>query len=305
MPLPTSQPASLQTFTCFPRLPLELRCLIWEAMCQPRTVELEYDEDFPEGFSSRAMNPKVLEVCRESRKTVIDSYPLCFGSVFFPAKVRFNFAIDTLFIDNDFEENLPHLFSTFKDAEINGLKHLALEQYYVVGYNLEDGKLAEGLRRALDSLKSLKEVQVVFDIESLASSTLECGDEHPIELYDTLPKELNPIASRIEDLPTMKAFSKEAILWDGPCRPVYGWRRCPMWSQMIDDDYPTDEDQHESDGDMYPFLPGLRIPLFGPDGAFPMDSDSDIDSDMIPDLVDMDMEDADPDDEDEFEGFDD
>lgn len=268
-------------------------------------MELEYDEDFPEGFSSRAMNPKVLEVCRESRKTVIDSYPLCFGSVFFPAKVRFNFAIDTLFIDNDFEENLPHLFSTFKDAEINGLKHLALEQYYVVGYNLEDGKLAEGLRRALDSLKSLKEVQVVFDIESLASSTLECGDEHPIELYDTLPKELNPIASRIEDLPTMKAFSKEAILWDGPCRPVYGWRRCPMWSQMIDDDYPTDEDQHESDGDMYPFLPGLRIPLFGPDGAFPMDSDSDIDSDMIPDLVDMDMEDADPDDEDEFEGFDD
>lgn len=277
-------------------------------MCQPRTVELEYDDDFPEGFSSRAMNPKVLEVCQESRNTVIDSYPLCFGSVFFPAKVRFNFAIDTLFIDNDFEENLPHLFSTFKDAEINGLRYLALEQYYVLGYNLEDGKLAEGLKRALDSLKALKEVQVVFDIESLSTSTLECGDGHPIEIHDTVPQELAPIASRIDDLPSMEAFSKKAILWHGPCRPVYGWRRCPMWSQMIEDEYPTEDDEYDSEveemwGPAFP--PRLGYPFWGPGDDFPLDSDSGLDSDGLPDLVDMDMEDADPDDVDEFEGFDD
>lgn len=243
-------------------------------MCKPRTVELVYDEEDPEGFCSRAPYPPALELCQESRNAVINSYPLCFGSIFFPAIVRFNFALDTLFIDNELEENLPHLFSTFKDAEINGLRYLALDEYYIFDYRLDEDKLGEGLHRALKTLKSLKEIQLVFDVESLASMTLGCDEGHKKILYDELPKELSHI--NFDPLPTMEQFEKRGItVWDGPCRPVYGWRRCGSWEDYTVPDYGSQE-EYDSDADDWSpsFWPAPRMPLLGNvfpiPGSYPM-----------------------------------
>ncbi len=109
-------PPTLSTFTLFPNLPFELRCLIWKTSCQSRLVEVSYDSS--DGFSSNVAHPIALEVCHESRNAVINNYPLCFGSIFHPAKIRFNFATDVLYVDNCIEDDVAHLFSTFREREV-------------------------------------------------------------------------------------------------------------------------------------------------------------------------------------------
>jgi hypothetical protein len=109
-------PSTLSSFTLFPNLPFELRSLIWKTSCESRMIEVAYDSY--DGFTSNIPHPTALEVCQESRNAVINSYPLCFGSIFHPAKIRFNFAIDILYIDNCIEEEVAHLFSTFREREV-------------------------------------------------------------------------------------------------------------------------------------------------------------------------------------------
>ncbi|KUJ22671.1 uncharacterized protein LY89DRAFT_664468 [Mollisia scopiformis] len=172
MPRQTLMANRPQTFTVFPKLPAEIRRLIFEAMCKPRTIEVlyeGYEVIDARGFYTYAPSPPALDICRESRNTVISRYPLCFGSVFFPATVRFNFELDTLFLDEHFREDLPHLVSTFKDAEFNGLRYLALSDYYLVPYTDSDLRLDENLQRTLEALKSLKELLLVFDVERMNS----------------------------------------------------------------------------------------------------------------------------------------
>jgi hypothetical protein len=149
------------SFTVFPNLPLELRCLIWEKTCEPRIVEVSYEDD---GFSSLSSVPMALRVCKESRDTVIHSYPLCFGSIFYPPKIRFNFTLDTLYIDNKIEEDIPHFFSTLREREISSLRFLAIDGYFVGPTSQYDVAFISNMRRAVKSLTGLKELLVVLTI---------------------------------------------------------------------------------------------------------------------------------------------
>ncbi|KAI6712168.1 hypothetical protein JHW43_005299 [Diplocarpon mali] len=105
-----------------------LTSFTWKASCSSRTIEFDYDDI--DGFTSRAADPKALRVCRESRELIIPLYPLCFGTFFHPARTRFNFENDTLFIGSDMEDTIPHLFGTFTQKEISCLRFLALENCY-------------------------------------------------------------------------------------------------------------------------------------------------------------------------------
>jgi hypothetical protein len=228
------------SFTVFPNLPLELRCLIWEKTCEPRIVEVSYEDD---GFSSLSSVPMALRVCKESRDTVIHSYPLCFGSIFYPPKIRFNFTLDTLYIDNKIEEDIPHFFSTLREREISSLRFLAIDGYFVGPTSQYDVAFISNMRRAVKSLTGLKELLVVFDLTVMTSRTLGCGADHFLELFDDLPKELQEQNHKlhIDPLPCPEDLEKQEFhLWEAPvCRPVYGWRRCPV-ALPIDSDSESD-----------------------------------------------------------------
>ncbi|KAK3939847.1 hypothetical protein QBC46DRAFT_386758 [Diplogelasinospora grovesii] len=56
----------MTTFTLFPYLPTELRLDIWRRSCQPRVVEVRYDEEQDKCVTTTTP-PAVLQVCRESR----------------------------------------------------------------------------------------------------------------------------------------------------------------------------------------------------------------------------------------------
>jgi hypothetical protein len=222
-------PPSLSAFTVFPNLPLELRILIWQKTLEPRVVEVTYDEET--GFTTYSRLPMALQICKESRETVEPLYPCCFGSIFHPSRIRFNFALDTLYIDGIMEAELPHFLATFGEREINGIQTLALdEEAYAIPNELgEDYDITHGLRRAVGSLKGLKELLFVYDIENMEQITIDigCGEQHDLVLYEDVPHELQEMC--INPLMSPEDFAKEiAHQWKVPvCRPIIGWRRCP------------------------------------------------------------------------------
>ncbi|KAH7399918.1 hypothetical protein BKA64DRAFT_707601 [Cadophora sp. MPI-SDFR-AT-0126] len=92
----TLQEDKLDTFTCFPRLPLELRLKIWRAIARlPRAVAMsQCYNSVPEWFDWQVPNirkqfllqkiksrqPAVLQTCRESRAECLGFYHLVFGT---------------------------------------------------------------------------------------------------------------------------------------------------------------------------------------------------------------------------------
>jgi hypothetical protein len=107
------------SFPQFPKLPLEIRQMIWKSTLKPRIVEVSHREEH--GFYSRVENPVALQVSSESRKTVEHLYPLRFGSVLDEPAVVFNFSLDTLYFDVASQRG-HHSFSRFTEAR-GGVSH--------------------------------------------------------------------------------------------------------------------------------------------------------------------------------------
>lgn len=69
---PTMQ-APLNSFTCFPKLPLELRFKIWQAMTPgPRIIEVKWDKKKDQYYTACSV-PVVLHICKESRREGLTS----------------------------------------------------------------------------------------------------------------------------------------------------------------------------------------------------------------------------------------
>lgn len=226
---PPTEPApvvpKLTEFRCFNRLPLELRNMIWHWTMEPRVVEMTYD--LPDGFYTEAKYPVALAVSKESRAEALPSYPLCFGTIFHPATTRFNFNLDTLYLDNSFEEDIPHLLAALNPLELNGLKYLAIDSYFNASDDAAEFRLP--LQTAMKHFKGLRELQIVYDIQVLCERTLGCGQEdHPIEIHEVLPAELVLPKLHIESLPDA-SDTEEFDTWKVKrVKPVYGWRKCPV-----------------------------------------------------------------------------
>lgn len=103
-----------QTFTVFPRLPIELRLKIWRYTFQPRVLtitELDVDgRDYwtceRERFAGRSVDiyckstcpvPVALQVCQESRGEALRAYQLSFGTDNHPAIIYFNPDLDIVY----------------------------------------------------------------------------------------------------------------------------------------------------------------------------------------------------------------
>jgi len=153
------------SFPQFPNLPTELRAIIWKLSLQSRVIEIEFKE--ARGFYTRVGTPVALRVCRDSRDAVISSYPVCFGNIMFEPRTIFNFSLDTLYIDNNFQGQTLHLLGSLSATEISKLQRLAIDddlnEDYEIGGDAEIDY--EGaVRKAATSMPSLKILQQVFNI---------------------------------------------------------------------------------------------------------------------------------------------
>src|SRR4051812_2053173 len=140
--------------------------MIWPLSLEPRVIEIEFNPD--KGFFSRHFIPPALHTCQDSRNAVIASYTLCFGSIYHPASILFNFSIDTLYLGPGLDpitnpEAIPLLFSTFKDGEVSQLQWLAADAnlFGQPGPGLE---LCTKFGDAVERLAGMKEFTVAYDI---------------------------------------------------------------------------------------------------------------------------------------------
>jgi 2EXR family len=305
----SDNPRTLKTFTLFPNLPFELRCLIWETSCESRTVEIAYDSE--DGFLSSVDPPIALEVCRESRNHLLNNYPLCFGSIYHPPKIRFNFSIDTLYMDNSMEDDMAHVFSTFREREISSLKYLALDTYYGNTPIEDDFDPFDGVKRAVKSLTGLRELLVVFHVDTLSPRIIGCGGDHNLALFDKLPADL---AHPKFELPSLSALSlRDFECWElaVPSRPIYGWRRCPDNDDIMASpraffggDFDSDDDDSDREWGGIPFPIALGMGMFHPDDEdSEMDDDDDEEDDKEDETTDDEMPDLGSDTDDEMPGL--
>lgn len=102
-----SATAALETFTPFPKLPLELRLKVWRSTFIPRTVEVEltYTLVGKEVLITLTENPTTLWVNRESRSETLQHYSLLFAKIS-QSPLYFCCAIDSLLVDTPTSSNL-------------------------------------------------------------------------------------------------------------------------------------------------------------------------------------------------------
>lgn len=104
-----------QVFTLFPKLPLEIRRMVWEAAIQPRLIRFQMTTicsphtptKIPRQYSSAPI-PPLLHTCVESREAMqAAGYELAFGTDYQAPQTWFNFAQDVLYVSRlwyDMEE---------------------------------------------------------------------------------------------------------------------------------------------------------------------------------------------------------
>jgi hypothetical protein len=179
-------PPFLKSFTLFPKLPLEIRMIIWKLTLQPRDIELYFN--YIRGFWTKVMGPVALRVNQESRNTVEPFYPLCFGNIAYQPRVLFNFSIDTLFLEHDFQPQLLLLLASLKLDEMAQLRYLAIDAQIDEDYGDEahaDIDTEDLIRKVVPAMTALKEIRLIINLDYAPGVDLE----HPtgvgsMKLYD-------------------------------------------------------------------------------------------------------------------------
>ncbi|RDW66675.1 hypothetical protein BP5796_09424 [Coleophoma crateriformis] len=88
---------SLESFTSFLHLPLELRTKIWRySLPEPRVVPVQYNRRF-EQYTSNTPQPALLHTSREARRVFLEKYDRLVLSPKYPSTVYVNFETDTIY----------------------------------------------------------------------------------------------------------------------------------------------------------------------------------------------------------------
>jgi hypothetical protein len=181
-------PPFLRSFTLFPKLPLEIRMMIWKQTLQPRDIEIYFAPN--RGFFTPIWGPVALRVNKESRNTVEPLYPLSFGNVVYQPRVRFNFSIDTLFLEHDFQPQVLHFLASLKPYEITQLRYLAVDM--LIDIDFGDGEHVEidtekVIQKAIPAMTNLKEIRIIISLEYLPEGDVSHpSGEGAMELYDEM-----------------------------------------------------------------------------------------------------------------------
>ncbi|KAE8443891.1 hypothetical protein EG329_001300 [Mollisiaceae sp. DMI_Dod_QoI] len=250
-----------ETFYPFKRLPTELRHMIWRITLEPRVVEVlegdcrEYQDKcvrkYENHYYTRAKLPIALAVSRDSRDALLPLYPLCFGSYSAGSQIRFNFSLDTLYIDEKMERYFFHFLERFTSKDLAKVEKLAIadrigiesrhtytwEEYEqsmvgmisMIGIQRPDPYQGywETMGESINKLTELKEIFIVndamryLDVKTLSSIEntdyqlmRQCNPKkRGIEIFEEFPKDLARVMGKsVESL--MERFRDDHSTWN-------------------------------------------------------------------------------------------
>jgi hypothetical protein len=179
-------PPFLRSFTLFPKLPLEIRMMIWKQTLEPRDIEIYFAPN--RGFFTPIRGPVALRVNKESRNTVEPLYPLSFGNVIYQPRVRFNFSIDTLFLEHDFQPQVLHFLASLKPEEITQLRYLAVDRLIDEDFGDDermDIDTQSVIRKVVPAMTALKEIRLIINLDYMIDiDIVNPSGGGPMQLYD-------------------------------------------------------------------------------------------------------------------------
>ncbi|KAH7156112.1 major facilitator superfamily domain-containing protein [Dactylonectria macrodidyma] len=183
----TTVKPTLTAFPQFAMLPPELRLRIWSCLIQPRVVVaccLQCDERLPERrqeLDSRTHGdsvPVVLQVNRESRYLALQHYELSFSwriskllsdtPISRPARVWFNFALDTIYLTGELEAYDSYGFNSpmvyfLQRKDTRRVRHVACA-FSELGYPQQESDQIFGcLWHVVDGFTSVERLLLTVD----------------------------------------------------------------------------------------------------------------------------------------------
>jgi len=165
-----------QSFTLFPKLPLELRRLIWRySLPGPRIIYIYCWAPLCDSFCAM---PTALHVNREARGVALELYKARFGLSSAPERppaIYFNSEIDTIYLGvGNFAQSFPDpaifFLSLLNPPDLESIKHLAIDGKVGPLYPDEDEEIV-GLMRM--GLKSLESVTIISNLEKKTDIVLQ------------------------------------------------------------------------------------------------------------------------------------
>ncbi|KAE9370355.1 hypothetical protein N431DRAFT_342646, partial [Stipitochalara longipes BDJ] len=176
------------TFKLFPKLPFELRRIIWRlSLPGQRVVELLYDDTTGQ-CKSPCPVPTALHINSESRGVALESYELAFGTAKAVAVVYFDFGVDALYVGlGNFSPSQTdpsrRLFRDLQRKDLERLEHLITDDDMSHFYESESvsTKSPTGLKNhTMTSLKSLTLIMSEDNFELVIHETENNpGEFHP------------------------------------------------------------------------------------------------------------------------------
>ena len=167
------------------KLPLEVRNMIWKYTLQPQIIEIQFTNKKAVYTTSRI--PTALHVSKESRAAVEKFYPFCFRSVWHRCQTRFNFELDTIFLNGDYYTDFCHFFTLTGPIDLHQIRYPAIDNscQYISENNETD---EEDFERLKGVMEALEEMLTTYDAESCFKNCLRIGkEEGEIQIYDTVP----------------------------------------------------------------------------------------------------------------------
>ncbi|KAL2061896.1 hypothetical protein VTL71DRAFT_7274 [Oculimacula yallundae] len=177
-------------FHLFPKLPTEIRIIIWRFTLEARAVEIQWTET--RGFFTRVPTPMALRVCRDSREAVNSLYPRCFGNVLYEPKIVFNFTLDTLYIDQNLQNQALHFLASLSTEEVAKIRYLAVDNYinedWEYGGSIE-WDLLKVFNKLASNMPALQEYRLVRNLVFCSDDEVQEGIG-PMHLYEEWPLEI-------------------------------------------------------------------------------------------------------------------
>ncbi|EPE33116.1 hypothetical protein GLAREA_06128 [Glarea lozoyensis ATCC 20868] len=178
----------LTSFHLFEKLPLELRAMVWQMTLVPRTVEVNYVP--VRGFYSRTITPIALRACPDSRSAVIYAYQMCFGNFIHSPRTPFNFSIDTIYLDNNVENDVTLILTCLKPQEAARIQRIAISEYVDMNWatciRSEDNTF-DLIRQVVPLLPALRSIQLVNDLSLRVEEMNYHEGAGAVKLYDSWP----------------------------------------------------------------------------------------------------------------------
>jgi hypothetical protein len=159
-------------FTIFSKLPIELRTKIWKLTLQPRIIEIQFTNK--KAVYTKSKLPTTLYVSKESRAAVEKFYPFCFGSVWHKYQTRFNFDLDTIFLNSNYYNDFCHFFTLAGFSELHEIRYLAIDNLcqHISNIHDPDKEDFKKLRKVVKSMKALQEMSVTYSAKNFFENCL-------------------------------------------------------------------------------------------------------------------------------------